>query len=146
MCIMFYMSFFFLMLRRPPRSTRTDTLFPYTTLFRSGGGRRRGQLVAVEAVGRHGLVARDAGEAGAGLDADDLAAEGVLHACEVGDGRGIDVLGHGDGELGVVVPDAEVLDLVAVLRPVVLVGDRQPGVEEKVEVALEIGRANSSNE
>src|SRR3546814_16998731 len=29
--------FFFLMLRRPPRSTRTDTLFPYTTLFRSMG-------------------------------------------------------------------------------------------------------------
>src|SRR3546814_7463215 len=28
--------FFFLMKRRPPRSTRTDTLFPYTTLFRSG--------------------------------------------------------------------------------------------------------------
>src|SRR3546814_601264 len=28
---------FFLMLRRPPRSTRTDTLFPYTTLFRSAG-------------------------------------------------------------------------------------------------------------
>src|SRR3546814_20264022 len=27
--------FFFLMTRRPPRSTRTDTLFPYTTLFRS---------------------------------------------------------------------------------------------------------------
>src|SRR3546814_4060845 len=41
---------FFLMIRRPPRSTRTDTLFPYTTLFRSprasptydrGGGRDR---------------------------------------------------------------------------------------------------------
>src|SRR3546814_1134103 len=29
------MVFFFLMIRRPPRSTRTDTLFPYTTLFRS---------------------------------------------------------------------------------------------------------------
>src|SRR3546814_1180488 len=29
------MFFFFLMRRRPPRSTRTDTLFPYTTLFRS---------------------------------------------------------------------------------------------------------------
>src|SRR3546814_17929271 len=29
------MRFFFLMIRRPPRSTRTDTLFPYTTLFRS---------------------------------------------------------------------------------------------------------------
>src|SRR3546814_15592463 len=27
--------FFFLMIRRPPRPTRTDTLFPYTTLFRS---------------------------------------------------------------------------------------------------------------
>src|SRR3546814_17409138 len=30
-----YVSCFFLMIRRPPRSTRTDTLFPYTTLFRS---------------------------------------------------------------------------------------------------------------
>src|SRR3546814_16861229 len=30
--------FFFLMIRRPPRSTRTDTLFPYTTLFRSNAG------------------------------------------------------------------------------------------------------------
>src|SRR3546814_19600452 len=29
---------FFLMIRRPPRSTRTDTLFPYTTLFRSLSG------------------------------------------------------------------------------------------------------------
>src|SRR3546814_99398 len=29
------------MRRRPPRSTRTDTLFPYTTLFRSAGARRR---------------------------------------------------------------------------------------------------------
>src|SRR3546814_1134753 len=31
--------FFFLMIRRPPRSTRTDTLFPYTTLFRSRVGK-----------------------------------------------------------------------------------------------------------
>src|SRR3546814_8205357 len=30
-----YYCFFFLMIRLPPRSTRTDTLFPYTTLFRS---------------------------------------------------------------------------------------------------------------
>src|SRR3546814_7312129 len=30
-----FFCFFFLMRRRPPRSTRTDTLFPYTTLFRS---------------------------------------------------------------------------------------------------------------
>src|SRR3546814_20886890 len=34
-CIHFLVYFFFLMIRRPPRSTRTDTLFPYTTLFRS---------------------------------------------------------------------------------------------------------------
>src|SRR3546814_8965637 len=37
------------MIRRPPRSTRTDTLFPYTTLFRSqepAGGVRDGECVA----------------------------------------------------------------------------------------------------
>src|SRR3546814_11734145 len=33
--VMYRLFFFFLMIRRPPRSTRTDTLFPYTTLFRS---------------------------------------------------------------------------------------------------------------
>src|SRR3546814_20031750 len=35
MLFCFCVLFFFLMIRRPPRSTRTDTLFPYTTLFRS---------------------------------------------------------------------------------------------------------------
>src|SRR3546814_13845841 len=39
------------MLRRPPRSTRTDTLCPYTTLFRSASGRT---LVARSACGRPG--------------------------------------------------------------------------------------------
>src|SRR3546814_1837089 len=33
------------MLRRPPRSTRTDTLFPYTTLFRSGRHQPGGALL-----------------------------------------------------------------------------------------------------
>src|SRR3546814_13531366 len=33
------------MIRRPPRSTRTDTLFPYTTLFRSGHMFQRFQLL-----------------------------------------------------------------------------------------------------
>src|SRR3546814_9905515 len=33
------------MIRRPPRSTRTDTLFPYTTLFRSQLGEERGEHV-----------------------------------------------------------------------------------------------------
>src|SRR3546814_4394468 len=37
---MFIYCLFFLMLRRPPRSTRTDTLFPYTTLFRSDRDQR----------------------------------------------------------------------------------------------------------
>src|SRR3546814_13415916 len=36
-----YLVFFFLMIRRPPRSTRTDTLFPYTTLFRSDSEDRK---------------------------------------------------------------------------------------------------------
>src|SRR3546814_16361303 len=44
------------MLRRPPRSTRTDTLFPYTALFRSGlprggGGRRERPERPAEAAG-----------------------------------------------------------------------------------------------
>src|SRR3546814_10831816 len=43
------------MIRRPPRSTRTDTLFPYTTLFRS---------VGLE----EALAAGQAGEGGAALD------------------------------------------------------------------------------
>src|SRR3546814_19775794 len=41
------MSFFFLMIRRPPRSTRTDTLFPYSTLFRSAGSVDRQSLCTV---------------------------------------------------------------------------------------------------
>src|SRR3546814_4272765 len=36
-----FICFFFLMIRRPPRSTRTDTPFPYTTLFRSSAAPRR---------------------------------------------------------------------------------------------------------
>src|SRR3546814_1299719 len=43
------------MIRRPPRSTRTDTLFPYTTLFRSVAGLRTGateRRVALDRVGR----------------------------------------------------------------------------------------------
>src|SRR3546814_12239252 len=48
--LIFRMLFFFVMIRRPPRSTRTDTLFPYTTLFRSVRQMRRGQLVHAVAV------------------------------------------------------------------------------------------------
>src|SRR3546814_18688801 len=44
--------FFFLMIRRPPRSTRTDTLFPYTTLFRAW--REVAQAQAAQFDGRSG--------------------------------------------------------------------------------------------
>src|SRR3546814_11410165 len=46
--------FFFLMIRRPPRSTRTDTLFPYTTLFRSRCDQRASQSkLGVRPKGEH---------------------------------------------------------------------------------------------
>src|SRR3546814_15218764 len=62
---------FFLVTRRPPRATRTDTLVPYTTLFRSLGQR------VVEGVD---VTAGDPGLAGqddAGVEADDILA--TLH-------------------------------------------------------------------
>src|SRR3546814_20563838 len=43
------------MIRRPPRSTRTDTLFPYTTLFRSGAS-ANGEDRGVEHRGQHGVA------------------------------------------------------------------------------------------
>src|SRR3546814_18556496 len=54
------------MIRRPPRSTRTDTLFPYTTLFRSAGvkilqiGEAEGETAeeAAAYLSRHGIHAR----------------------------------------------------------------------------------------
>src|SRR5213076_3645385 len=49
--------FFFLMIRRPPRSTRLVTLFPYTTLFRSPPRREHVDL-GREVAGRFGLQRR----------------------------------------------------------------------------------------
>src|SRR3546814_9580585 len=40
------------MIRRPPRSTRTDTLFPYTTLFRSDGARKGGVIWRTQCSGK----------------------------------------------------------------------------------------------
>src|SRR3546814_1698549 len=90
------MMFFFLMLRRPPRSTRTDTLFPYTTLFRSRDENRdaqgldQGEVEHVAVVERDGvalqlvgitgemaIVARGKPHLGLGL-ADDLAIVGAV--------------------------------------------------------------------
>src|SRR3546814_3299927 len=69
--------FLCLMIRRPPRSTRTDTLFPYTTLFRS----RRG--VAEVGVVVLGYLAQDA--------AHDLPGARLRQA-----GRPLDEIGRGD--------------------------------------------------
>src|SRR3546814_10918877 len=52
---------FFLMIRRPPRSTRTDTLFPYTTLFRSPARCRRRPAHAARARFRDGRRGRPGG-------------------------------------------------------------------------------------
>src|SRR3546814_16207835 len=65
-CIMYYnclvdVLIVFLMIRRPPRSTRTDTLFPYTTLFRSPPPGRR-----VETAPRERREGELAGEGGGG--------------------------------------------------------------------------------
>src|SRR3546814_424411 len=49
MFLVLFFSVFFLKIRRPPRSTRTDTLFPYTTLFRSGYA-IYGSLAAIQAL------------------------------------------------------------------------------------------------
>src|SRR3546814_14043523 len=50
-CQIVRLSFCFLMIRRPPRSTRTDTLFPYTTLFRSDAYSYIHQVSSVASLG-----------------------------------------------------------------------------------------------
>src|SRR3546814_9999322 len=59
------------MIRRPPRSTRTDTLFPYTTLFRSpfacrGASCANGRVPSVTEVANTGKYHRHAGLVGGG--------------------------------------------------------------------------------
>src|SRR3546814_4661388 len=66
------------MIRRPPRSTRTDTLFPYTTLFRSDD---EDVLAAALAARRQrlGQVQRGREAVDAGADDDNAAAVGKRH-------------------------------------------------------------------
>src|SRR3546814_12212341 len=61
--------FFFLVIRRQPRSTRTDTLFPYTTLFRSDRGHRELRVGVAKAriVGGHDQIARQSDFQSAGI-------------------------------------------------------------------------------
>src|SRR3546814_17031724 len=72
--VIMYCSYFFLMIRRPPRSTRTDTLFPSTTLCRS-----LRNLAACAQPHRHGMgVAAAAERRGTGL-IDRLVPQARLH-------------------------------------------------------------------
>src|SRR3546814_9406987 len=72
------------MIRRPPRSTRTDTLFPYTTLFRSGA----------EAAGRDACRLRR-GEHGAGIGGGEEIT-GLVLAKEVAERAGRLIEGEAD--------------------------------------------------
>src|SRR3546814_15453044 len=101
---------FFLMIRRPPRSTRTDTLFPYTTLFRSphrwvepgmisprrppGPAERLGQLFGCRAGGR----IDDAGAGGVADQIGDLLRRPGLGADRIADVGAIEL---GDDQSGV---------------------------------------------
>src|SRR3546814_15488658 len=86
------------MIRRPPRSTRTDTLFPYTTLFRSGQDLAN-LLQVCRARGRQLHPARGAGEerkAELVLELLDLLRQGRLgHVQSHGSATEVELLGDG---------------------------------------------------
>src|SRR3546814_20600849 len=70
-CVCFYFFLvFFLMIRRPPRSTRTDTLFPYTTLLRPDPGLRQTRRRPCRACRGAASCARDRGGEGVRREAD----------------------------------------------------------------------------
>src|SRR3546814_13658857 len=84
---------FFLMIRRPPRSTRTDTLFPYATLFRSGDGSGKGDRPA----GRRDDVAAVAVVVKPGARTGGRASDQRAAGTEVEVVAGVEV---GDGDIG----------------------------------------------
>src|SRR3546814_19958771 len=85
--------FFFLMIRPPPRSTRTDTLFPYTTLFRAL------DLVDLRLDVVPGQVLQRA-DLDLAVEVADVADDGaMLHRPHVVDGDDIDVAGGGDEDV-----------------------------------------------
>src|SRR3546814_20847136 len=83
--MLMWLVFFFLMIRRPPRSTRTDTLLPYTTLFRRhpgiGFAERIGGVTANQVLlGRGRLLVEDVEHVEEELDLADRERLGVLQA------------------------------------------------------------------
>src|SRR3546814_14915566 len=82
------------MIRRPPRSTRTDTLFPYTTLFRSqrlAGARRADQQTALRDLAAEALELLRVAQ-----ELDDLLQLllGLVYAGDVVEGDATDLLGQ----------------------------------------------------
>src|SRR3546814_16538708 len=65
--ISFVVWYFLLMIRRPPRSTRTDTLFPYTTLFRSKQLRHPAWIALIVGISAPFLLGRWSALAALGL-------------------------------------------------------------------------------
>src|SRR3546814_1427190 len=80
-----YFFIVFLMIRRPPRSTRTDTLFPYTTLFRSviSAGVRRDCSSSANAVRRLGGSSRITGRWANAPSVDSSGARSEEHTSEL---------------------------------------------------------------
>src|SRR3546814_7204484 len=81
-CFVYMLYVFFLMIRRPPRATRTDTLFPYTTLFRSAIGAGRDPFERILDLAR-GPAAGEPGAVGNAkdmcIDRDGFLAKGDVH-------------------------------------------------------------------
>src|SRR3546814_14641766 len=103
---------FFLMIRRPPRSTRTDTLFPYTTLFRSRRQRCEGVCSRSDVPNLSALVDAPL------VDAPLVDAQ-VLEKC-------LDVA-HGLARAMLVIDQAEAHDALAVLADAQAGSDRATG-------------------
>src|SRR3546814_9681881 len=81
------------MIRRPPRSTRTDTLFPYTTLFRSGDAEHAEQALADHQVDRVVLDQEDPRAAQGG----GVVAAGDHGGCRRGGSFALQAVGSGGG-------------------------------------------------
>src|SRR3546814_13453803 len=120
-----YSSVCFLMIRRPPRSTRTDTLFPYTTLFRS-------RLDAVRVAAEEYLVEVELEDLLLGQRLLDLPGEDRF----LGLARVADLVAH-EQVLGALLGDRRGADRAARMREV---GPRRVGDAREIDaVTLEEG-------
>src|SRR3546814_5557458 len=128
-----FVLFCFLMIRRPPRSTRTDTLFPYTTLFRSAFA-SSWPLIADERVEEHIFLIIGP------LDTNDYARSGKNALAILGDAILIELPRHHNGNIEFGGEIGQHLGGVILLLRSILLGsddlDQLPIVDE------EIGRAH----